>query len=219
MPTAVASYTKDPDSTLDYVLSWLSWLSTGDTIVSSTWEITPAGELVEADGLPPDATGSTTRIWLSGGQPATVYTVSNTVVTADGLTDTQFFYVQVEEVAGFEPDIDTGYLCDVTGRFFTAGGDGVEGVFVRFTPTRETDRFGAFGLVVREQTAVSDSTGHVRLNLVRGVSGTLSITGLGIVREITVPDVGAIPLQALVELGDDPLEVQRPVFTQLPRRS
>lgn len=118
-----------------------------------------------------------------------------------------------------EPDIGSSNTCTVTANFFDASGRGLQGVYVRFTPQRTIDSVLSIGLLAKDATAVSDEDGAISLVLVRKVQGTLSVSGLGIVRVVTIPDVAAISLQDLVALGDDLLEVQTPVFTSLPRRS
>jgi len=117
------------------------------------------------------------------------------------------------------PAIGLAHVCLVTGAFYDASGAPVNGVFVRFTPDRETSSFTASGIVALETTAEAAEDGSFSFYLVRGLVGTISVTGLGIVRQITVPDTGTISLQDLVELGDDLLEVQAPRFKKLPRRS
>lgn len=117
------------------------------------------------------------------------------------------------------PAIGEGNVCLVTGSFYDAGGSPVDGVFVRFAPDRESSSFTRAGIVALDVTAEADEDGVFSFYLVRGLVGTLSVTGLGIVRQVTVPDTGTISLADLVELGDDLLEVQRPRFKKLPRRS
>lgn len=124
-----------------------------------------------------------------------------------------------DDAAVAVPAIGANKTCTVTGRFFDASGEALVGVYVRFTPDRETDAFLSSGIVALDVTTSSDREGNLSLRLVRGMTGTISIAGLGITRRVTVPNVGTIPIQSLVELGDDPLEVQRPKFKSLQRRS
>lgn len=122
--------------------------------------------------------------------------------------------------ASTAPDIGTGRSCLVTGHFVDAGGNNLQGVYVRFTPDRASSAFLTNGAVVAsEVTVVSDEDGVVEFYLARGLTGLISVSGMGIVRRVTVPDTGEVTLQGLVELGDDLLEVQRPRFVRLPRRS
>ena len=65
---------------LDYKIDWSEWLTShdDDTIDTSTWEISPSGELtVEAT----EANTTETVIWLSGGTLGTRYTITNHIVT------------------------------------------------------------------------------------------------------------------------------------------
>jgi hypothetical protein len=57
------------------------------------------------------------------------------------------------------------------------------------------------------------------MTLVRNMFGLLTITGVGIVRRVTIPDQETIDLFELAAEGDDALSVQTPVFVTLPRRS
>jgi len=116
-------------------------------------------------------------------------------------------------------DIGNDNICTVTGTFYDASGNYMNGVFVRFTPSRSTDAFISQGVIALEATAESDENGALSLELIRGVKGMLTITGLGIVREVEIPDNGTIDIMDLVALGDDLLEVQKPQFVKLPRRS
>ncbi len=124
-----------------------------------------------------------------------------------------------EEDAPAEVDIGASKVCTVSGQFYDAGGNGMKGVYVRFTPDRDTTSFLSSGIVAAEVTASSDEDGALEIVLVRGVTGILAITGVGIVKRVTVPDVATTTIAALAELGDDLLEVQRPSFYKLPRRS
>jgi len=78
--TPINTYTKDPDSTLNYSIDWSSWLDSGETIDSSTW-IVPAG-LTEGSGAYASTSGSaSTTIWLSGGTSGVDYRVTNRITT------------------------------------------------------------------------------------------------------------------------------------------
>lgn len=70
---------KDPNSTLDYVINWANWLAEGDTISSSTW-IVPSGLLLEASAF--DDTRAVG--WISGGTLGSTYTVINRIETSAG---------------------------------------------------------------------------------------------------------------------------------------
>lgn len=68
---------KDPDAVLDYQHDWSTWLGS-DTISTSTW--IASGLTVDSDSN----TTTTATVWLSGGTPGQVITITNRVVTAGG---------------------------------------------------------------------------------------------------------------------------------------
>jgi hypothetical protein len=127
-------------------------------------------------------------------------------------------------------------LCHVTHRFFDAGGDPLKGVFVRFRPNIMPADVPTVGSIAKDIDGVSNVNGElIRMTtasvptdpppeekpfkLVRGTTGVLAVTGIGLVREVTVPDVATTDLFDLLATADDPLEVQEPQFFKLIRRS
>ena len=74
-------FTKDEQEVLDFKIDWSKWLSSGDTISSSTWTV-PSGITKDSDSISDDNTS--TVIWLSGGTDGTDYALLNHIVTADG---------------------------------------------------------------------------------------------------------------------------------------
>jgi len=147
-----------------------------------------------------------------------------------GEAESVVFEVQVAEVeaeAGEEapaeesvPALGTDKLCLVTATFYDAGGVPVQGVLVRFSPTILAEQNSPFGFIAREVTAQSDADGELAMYLVRGMTGTVSVTGVAIVRQVEVPDVGTAGLFDLISASQDPLEVQNlDAFVQLPRSS
>lgn len=108
---------KDPDSVEPYFLVWCdktglnsgSALDKGElqgaTISSATWTILPAGELVSTVEDTPAITINGTAyaintvctIWLSGGEPDTVYALTCTVDLSDNRTLEKTVYLRVEE--------------------------------------------------------------------------------------------------------------------------
>lgn len=85
---------KDPEAVLDYTLDYTNYLTTGDTISSSTVTV-DTGITKTADTV--DATNKIVSITLSGGTAGTVYTIKNTIVTANARTAVKRFRVKVEE--------------------------------------------------------------------------------------------------------------------------
>lgn len=87
---------KDPEAVLDYLLNWSEWLSSGDSVDTSTWSI----EAISGDTDPLTTTSSassatTTTVKLSGGTIGNLYKVYNTITTAGGLTDRRYFRVKI----------------------------------------------------------------------------------------------------------------------------
>ena len=140
------------------------------------------------------------------------YTVESTIIGVSGEV--------AEAVATLAvPDMGASRTCKVTGTFYDASGNYMQGVYVRFSPLGLDDAVLTSGVIAQEATVSSDKNGLVELYLVRGSKGMLTITGIGLAREVKVPDVGTIDVMDLAATGDDLLEVQRPQFVKLPRRS
>ena len=203
-----------------------------DADATPTAEIRNIGVLVHeisADDVQHDGTGSYSFTWTPtivgthvitwafdvGGE--SYESEEKVIVSADveGVSDSD----GPDAEASTTPDLGADLVCRVTGSFYDAAGNALAGVYVRFTVDRETTSFLASGIVASEVDAVSGDDGVVDFYLVRGLTGTLAVSGLGIVRQVTVPDVGAISLKDLVDTGDDLLEVQTIRFKPLPRRS
>lgn len=86
-------FVKDPAAVLDYKVDWSAWLSTDETISTSTWPDVPTGITKDSDA----STTSTATIWLSGGTDRTDYRVTNRVVTNQGRTDERTLLIQVRD--------------------------------------------------------------------------------------------------------------------------
>ena len=104
---SLSSIIKDPDAKLPYSINWASadgtndgtasdtgWLQ-GDTISTSTWEITGPDALLVEDSDSKSATIAT--VVLSGGTANRNYTVTNRITTAAGYIDDRSIQVQVRE--------------------------------------------------------------------------------------------------------------------------
>ena len=92
---------KDPTAELTYTLDWGTWMETGDSVASQTTSVSarsndPAPIVVEGSGI----VGNKTYARLSGGVAGKQYTVTQTVTTNDGLTDTRAYRVYVENRYG-----------------------------------------------------------------------------------------------------------------------
>jgi len=203
-----------------------------DADATPTAEIRRLGVLVqeiEAGSVAHDGTGSYSFTWTPtsvgihvitwsfevGGEEYEEEEKVDVVAEVEGTSDSD----GEDDAEAGVPDLGAAGTCLVTAQFYDAGGAGMGGVFVRFTPDRDTTAFLSSGIVASEVTAESDDDGALEMYLVRGITGTITVTGLGISRQVTIPDTGTTTLKNLVEIGDDPLEVQRPRFKPLPRRS
>ena len=131
-----------------------------------------------------------------------------------------------EDTTPEPPAIGLDNTVEITGTFYDAGGNAFKGVYVRFRPNvMPVELSGFLGSVSREIDGVTDENGVLKnlngepFRLVKGITGLMAITGLGLVREVTIPDVGTIDIFDLMATGDDRFEVQDVDFVDLPRRS
>lgn len=110
-------------------------------------------------------------------------------------------------------------LCRITHTFIDASGNPVPGVIIRFTPVPVQ----GIGLVAREVTVVSsneeETLGQVDFSLIQGLRGTMTMTHVPLVREVTVPFAASADLFALVANTPDPLAPLDVDFIDLPRSS
>jgi hypothetical protein len=91
--------TKDPAAELTYTLDWSEWLEDGDTVSTATWSVRarrndPTPVNVVNNGI---ANSTETYVTLSGGQADKNYVVTVEIDTANGLTDSRYFTLQVKE--------------------------------------------------------------------------------------------------------------------------
>lgn len=89
---------KDPAAELTYSMDWSQWLESGDTISDVAYSLQvrandPEPLVKVADGV---QTGVFTFVTLNGGQVGKTYTVTATITTANGLIDSRFFRIRVE---------------------------------------------------------------------------------------------------------------------------
>jgi uncharacterized phiE125 gp8 family phage protein len=87
---AVRWETKRPGEVRDYRHDWSPFLD-GDTIVTSDVTVTPATVTLDSDTN--DATSVT--VWLSDGEDGDLATVTNTIVTDGGRTETEVFTLYI----------------------------------------------------------------------------------------------------------------------------
>lgn len=89
---------KDPTAQLIYSLDWSEWLPDGDSIVSVSHALQvrandPTPIIRGTDGV---QGGNISFVEISGGGVGKIYTVTATVTTQDGLTDSRNFRLKVE---------------------------------------------------------------------------------------------------------------------------
>jgi hypothetical protein len=86
---------KAPGAVIDYPIQWA--LETGETISTSAWAVTPAGEMVvEAGSGVID--GLVTACLVSGGVFRRVYSLKNTITTSAGRTLEETITIRVGPV-------------------------------------------------------------------------------------------------------------------------
>jgi len=69
---------KAPTASLDYTYNWDDgYLDTGETIVTSTWTVSPTGMTIDSES----ETATTATVKLSGGTHGVLYKVVNTITT------------------------------------------------------------------------------------------------------------------------------------------
>lgn len=79
-----AYFSIDPDAKLDYGCDWTSWLRTDDTIVDSSWTITPDDGPVLSQSTFDD---QTTTIWVEQLRAGATYALTNHIVSFAGRED------------------------------------------------------------------------------------------------------------------------------------
>lgn len=83
---------KRPDEVRDYAHDWSAFLGE-DTITNS--DVTVAGATLDSDEILPG--DQSVKFWLSAGVDGSVATVSNTIETAGGRTETETFTLRIAE--------------------------------------------------------------------------------------------------------------------------
>lgn len=85
-----------PNATLDYSIVWKGWLTAGETIAGSEWDVSPEGTLTIDD-----ESQSTTDaiVWLTGGTLGASYLVTNTITTnsTPPRIDSRTFQIVIKE--------------------------------------------------------------------------------------------------------------------------
>lgn len=86
-------FIKSPDSKLDYILDWAAWLSSGETIIDSSWEIN-SSELVNEGSFILNQSKSVS-LWVSGGVFNKTYTIKNIITTSLGKIESHIFQIKI----------------------------------------------------------------------------------------------------------------------------
>ena len=73
-----------PSAVLDYSFDWAGWLQPNETVTSSTWTINPTLTLTN-----PTLIGAIATTFVSGGVLNSSYTLTNTITTSQGRTDSR----------------------------------------------------------------------------------------------------------------------------------
>ncbi|NBS68762.1 hypothetical protein EBT31_07575 [bacterium] len=108
-------------------------------------------------------------------------------------------------------------LCTLTVQVADAGGHPIRGVLARFTPDTPMSLATDALLISGNVQAESSVDGTLSLSLMRGAVGMLSISHIGLVRQVTVPDQAECTLQELISSGTDYLSVQEGPWIDLPK--
>ena len=182
----------------------------GATLISTITDPTNTSTGIYEAAWTPAIAGEYTLTW-SFAVSSKSYTSQDTIFALDPSTVTG-------AVTG-APDIGSANTCVVSGTFLDAGGNYLEGVYVRFTPDLESARLTGSGFIAQDITATSGANGIVTITMVRGITGLLSISGTDLVRRVTIPDSASANLFDLASTGPDLLEVQELELLDLPRRS
>jgi hypothetical protein len=74
------THTKQPAEELDYDIEYVDFLSAGDSLLSGTASVSPAGLTVHA----PLVVGTGLKVWVSGGSAGTSYKVTVRATTVLG---------------------------------------------------------------------------------------------------------------------------------------
>jgi len=203
---------------------------------------TDAGSMAVAPDATPtvaivDSSAVSTALTVTAGDTGIFTTLWTPIVTGEFTLTWTFLidgdpYTDVEEVVVLEvtsstgsaatvvpPSIGEGATCEVTATFLDARGDELSGVLVRFSPETPTNQRTSHGFVAKELTETSGSDGLLSMYLIRGLTGTVSVSGIGLVRRVTIPDASTIDLFTLTSTSPDPFEVLTMDTVDLVRRS
>lgn len=90
-------FSKDADSTTDYSVDWGTWLTAGETIVSASWSVQPAGDASDIALTNETISGSLCGVHVSGGQQAYRYQLTCRINTDAGRSDDRSLTLRITE--------------------------------------------------------------------------------------------------------------------------
>lgn len=71
-----------PDEVLDWAMDWSTRGLSGDTIAGSVWAASSEDFTLSGDAV----SGTMVTVWLTGGVPGKMYSITNTITTSGGRT-------------------------------------------------------------------------------------------------------------------------------------
>ncbi len=84
---------KDPDEIRPIAISWRGTLPKGDSVILSTWEVVPSGELTTSN---PTLGALATAVLTNAGVVGSSYAVTNRITSQAGLTLEKTVTVRVQ---------------------------------------------------------------------------------------------------------------------------
>lgn len=93
-PSALGTFFKTPDERKRYSIYYGDWLDTAETVLSTTFTVSPSGDL-EVDAYSIDADGTSLVFFVNAGADETDYTINVKSVTSGGQTKEDELFVSV----------------------------------------------------------------------------------------------------------------------------
>ncbi len=73
-----------PNAVLDYGFNWTAWMQPSENVITSTWAIDPVLTLSGSQNV-----ANVTSTFVNGGDVGKAYTLTNTITTNQGRTDSR----------------------------------------------------------------------------------------------------------------------------------
>lgn len=90
----IGIFQKQPAERLDYDLDYVEWHVDGDTVVSATVAVAPAGLTIESHFV----NDPFVKVWVSGGTHGATYKVTVTATTSGGRIKQDEFKIKVKDI-------------------------------------------------------------------------------------------------------------------------